>query len=615
MGVRMNGLPLLSALIFIPIAGGVAALLAPSQSKLPQRVAFTVSLLTLAVAALLWSGFDPHAAGWQFVERAAWVSSLGMEYHLGIDGLGLLMVLLSALIVPFALLASWKIDRNPKLYFALMLFLESGLIGTFTALNFIHWFIFWELGLIPAFFLIKMWGGLKRTQAANQFFIYTLAGSVAMLLGFLAIYAATGTFDFSQLAELARNGSLSDKLLEKLGGSFFKSRETLAGLIFLGVFLGFAVKAPIMPFHTWLPAAYAEAPTGTSILLTAVMSKMGVYGFLRILLPLFPAQMRAMQTPLLWMAVITIVFSAGAALAQRDLKRMVAYSSLNHVGYCLLGIFAAVQLTDSSAIWTTEKTAALNGVMLQMFNHGLTASALFYFVGLIEERSGGLRGLDDFGGLRKVAPVFCGLMGITIFASLGLPGLNGFVERISDLQRRAAAGGLGGGGFDPRSVDDGDFPAGDFAAGFQRPAGKRWSGWPDLTLGERFTVVPVDGADVSSSAFIRNCRSAWPIPAVMQMCQTIVTMLAWTIYFSFLGRGGADVAAGRRTARGALTALVTAMRGTGGGAGGFAYSRHGLSGTLITLPTAMDSGDGHSFFSGRGRHQPGAGTADRASRR
>lgn len=487
----MKSFPLLTILTLVPIAGGVATLLPSSKSKLSQRIAFGASLCAMAMAGLLWALFDTSQTSGQFVERFAWVPSLGIDYHLGIDGLGLLMVLLSALIVPFAMLASWKMARNSKLYFALILFLEAGLFGTFTALNFFHWFIYWELGLIPAFFLIKMWGGPRRTNAANQFFIYTLAGSVTMLLAFLAIYAATGLFDFAQLTDLARKGGLDSALFSKLGGSFFKSKETLVTVIFLGVFLGFAVKAPLMPFHTWLPSAYAEAPTGTSMLLTGAMSKMGVYGFLRILLPVFPAQMRAMQTPLLCLAVITIVFSAAAALAQSDLKRMVAYSSINHIGYCLLGIFAAVQLTDTTAAWTTEKAAALNGVMLQMFNHGLTASALFYFVGLIEERSGGLRGLDDFGGLRKAAPVFCGLMGITLFASLGLPGLNGFVSEFLIFKGSLPLVGWAAAVSTLGLLITAIFLLTILQRVFSGPARPRWDGWKDLTVGERLTIAPI----------------------------------------------------------------------------------------------------------------------------
>jgi NADH-quinone oxidoreductase subunit M len=265
----------------------------------------------------------------------------------------------------------------------------------------------------------------------------------------------------------------------------------LVTVVFLGVFLGFAVKAPLMPFHTWLPSAYAEAPTGVSMLLTGVMSKMGVYGFLRLLLPLFPAQMRAVQTPLLCLAVATIVFSAAAALAQRDLKRMVAYSSINHVGYCLLGIFAAVQLTGASPAWTVEKAAALNGVMLQMFNHGLTAAALFYFVGLIEQRSGGRRGLDDFGGLRKAAPVFCGLMGITLFASLGLPGLNGFVSEFLIFKGSLPLVGWAAAVSTFGLLITAIFLLTILQRVFSGPLQNRWAGWKDLTTGERLTLAPV----------------------------------------------------------------------------------------------------------------------------
>jgi NADH-quinone oxidoreductase subunit M len=360
-----------------------------------------------------------------------------------------------------------------------VLFLESGLFGTFTAQNFIHWFLFWELSLIPAFFLIRMWGGPKRTSAAFQFFLYTMAGSVAMLAAFLALYAATGAFDFAQLAEAAHRGGL------------FADHKTLAAAVFLGVFLGLAVKVPLVPFHTWLPAAYAEAPTGTAMLLTGAMSKMGVYGFLRILWPIFPEQMRAWRLPLLALAAATIVFPAAAAFAQKDLKRMVAYSSINHLGYCLLGIFAVVRLTEGSADSTNEQAAALNGVILQMFNHGLTASALFYFVGLIEQRGGALRGLNDFGGLRRAAPVFCGLMGIALFASLGLPGLNGFpgefliFKGALQLAPRTALLSI------PGLLLTAIFLLTILQRVFSGPLPAKWNGWPDLTTGERLTVLPV----------------------------------------------------------------------------------------------------------------------------
>ena len=243
---------------------------------------------------MLWHRFDSASGGLQFQERHAWIPALGVEYRVGVDGLGLLMVLLSAIVVPMAMLASWNIEERVPLYFALVLFLQAGLFGTFTALNFFHWFIFWELSLIPAFFLIRLWGGPLRTSAATQFFVYTMAGSVALLLAFLAIFLSTGKFDFIELADMGRNGTLTSALSAELGWRALNSRP-LSLIIFAGAFLGFAVKVPLFPFHTWLPPAYAEAPTGTTMLLTGVMSKMGVYGFLRILLPIFPEQMHWMS--------------------------------------------------------------------------------------------------------------------------------------------------------------------------------------------------------------------------------------------------------------------------------------------------------------------------------
>jgi NADH-quinone oxidoreductase subunit M len=424
----MSEFPLLTLMTLAPLAAGAAIMfLGAGRAKVARAGALGVSFVVLALAVVAWSGFDSTSAALQLEDRFGWVRSLGIEYHAGIDGLGLLMVMLTAVVVPMALLASWNIPSRAPLYFGLVLVLECGLLGTFTALNFFHWFIYWELSLIPAFFLVRLWGGAGRVEAATQFFVYTMAGSVALLLGFLALYATTGSFDFTELARMARQGGLQAALSGKLSWSGL-SGEQLVLVIFAGVFIGFAVKVPLMPLHTWLPGTYSEAPTGTTMLLTGVMSKMGVYGCLRILLPLFPEQMRWIQTPLLWLAVLTIVMSAGAALAQTDLKRVLAYSSINHLGYCLLGMFAVGPgLIADPAAAVQERAAALSGVLLQMVNHGLTASALFWFAGMLEARSGGCRDLGDFGGLRRTMPVFCGLMGIALFSSLGLPGLNGFV--------------------------------------------------------------------------------------------------------------------------------------------------------------------------------------------
>jgi NADH-quinone oxidoreductase subunit M len=389
------------------------------------------------------------------------------------------MLLLTSIVVPIGIAASWQIEERVPLYYSLFLVLQTCMYGTFTALNFFHWFIYWELGLVPAFFLIRLWGGPRRAAAATQFLVYTMVGSIALLLAFLAIFLATRSFDFMDLAALAHSGQLMPAVIDKLAWHRFTS-ETLALLIFAGAFLGFAVKVPLVPFHTWLPSAYSEAPTGTTIVLTGAMSKMGVYGFLRILLPIFGVQMQAVLTPLLWLAVATIVFAAYSALAQKDLKRIFAYSSINHLGYCMLAIFA-------------EKYAAMSGVFLQMFNHGLTAATLFWGIAMLEKRSGGLRGLDDFGGLRKVAPVFSGLMGIALFSSLGLPGLNGFVGEFlifkGSFPLATWATALSVMGLLVTAI----FILGVLQRVFSGPLNERWRGFPDLAVGERLALAPAIG--------------------------------------------------------------------------------------------------------------------------
>lgn len=486
----MNTFPLITVLTAVPLIGAVAILGLNSQDKrLSRSVALAFSFITLALTLIVWHRFNPASSTLQFEELRTWIPALGVQYHVGIDGLGLLMLLLAAIVVPISIAASWQIRENASLYFSLILFLQTALIGTFTALNFFHWFIFWELSLIPAFFLIRLWGGPQRASAATQFFVYTMVGSIALLLAFLAIFQCTGVFDFISLTDLARNGQLIPSLAGKLGWHTLGPQQ-ITMIIFCCAFLGFAVKVPLIPFHTWLPPAYAEAPTGTTTLLTGAMSKMGVYGFLRILFPIFFVEMRSARTLLLWLAVATIVLSAYAALAQKDLKRIFAYSSINHLGYCMLGMISVAGFHGDSASFTADKAAALNGVMLQMFNHGLTAATLFWFVALLEKRTGGLRGLNDFGGLRKVAPVFCGLMGIALFSSLGLPGLNGFIGEFLIFR--------------------GAFPLATWATAiallgllataiviltilqrvFSGPLNDRWQNFPDLTIGERLALLP-----------------------------------------------------------------------------------------------------------------------------
>jgi len=406
----------MTILTLIPLAGALLAALLPSP-RAARTAAAGFLFAALGFALFLALGYDRAAGGIQFVERQEWIPALGVEYFVGADGMSLMLLLLTTFVTPFALLAAGP--GIPRIHVVLILLLEATLIGTFTALNFIHWFLFYELSLVPAFLLIRSSGTKAATAAALRFFIYTLVGGLAMLIGFLAIQIAAGTFDLVRLAGLGP--SLDGLLCARFQWPF------AGALVFAGIFLGLAVKVPIVPFHTWLPDAYAEAPSPVTMLLTGLMSKMGLYGFLRLLLPLFPQRMQELAAPLLWLALATILLSAFTALVQTDLKRMLAYSSINHLGYCLLGIFAVAAVPAGASSASGARDAAMTGVLLQIFNHGLTASALFCFAGFLEARSGGLRGLRDFGGLRTAAPVFAGLMGIALFSSLGLPGLNGFV--------------------------------------------------------------------------------------------------------------------------------------------------------------------------------------------
>jgi NADH-quinone oxidoreductase subunit M len=457
---------LIAGLIFIPILGALFVSVMPRNYA--RHIAFGGCAITALFAIGLWRAFDPTLAGLQLVARHAWIPAIGAELHVGLDGLSLLLVLLTSLVFPFALLAR-PAGRG---FCALMLVLQSALYGTFTAQNFVLWFLFYEMSLIPGFLLIKVWGGPKRDRAATKFFLYTFLGSVAMLLSFLGIYLVRGTFDFQELAALGKGGIMPGKIV---------------WLAFAGIFLGLAVKVPLFPFHTWLPDAYETAPTGVSMVLTGTLSKMGVYGFVRLLLPLFPNEVRIAGPWLLGLAVCSIIFASLAAWAQSDLKRMVAYLSINHLGYCMLGLFA---VTATSVVPAVEAQAALSGVFLQIFNHGITAAALFYFVGLLEERRGA-RGLNDFGGLMQRAPLLCGWMSVAMFSSLGLPGLNGFVSEFlifkgsfaltAGYTAVAALGLLITAIVFMRAMQ----------ALFSGPLAESCAHFPDLRLGEKWIVVPV----------------------------------------------------------------------------------------------------------------------------
>ncbi len=480
MNAMLAGFPILTVITVLPLVGAVIALF---SGKHARGVALLTCLFSLVLALIIWVSLPGNGAI-GLVEQHSWAPSIGVEYHLGVDGLGALMVVLAAIVTLMSVDAAHRVHHQPGLYYGLVLALESGLFGSFTALNFFHWFLYWELSLIPAFFLIKLWGGPRRGPASTQFFVYTMAGSVALLLSFLAIFLSTGSMDFGQLADMAANGSLAQMVAAHLG--------PVMPWLAIGVLAGFAVKVPLMPFHTWLPAAYAEAPSPVTMLLTGAMSKMGVYGLLRIALPIFGVQIAQMRTPLLVLSVATVVMGAWAAAAQKDLKRVFAYSSINHLGYCLLGIFA-LAIPASGAAAQASQAAALNGVILQMFNHGITAAALFWFIAMIQFRTGGLRGIDDFGGLRKPAPVFAGLMGIALFSSLGLPGLNGFVGEflifrgvfpLSWISATVSVLGLLVTAVVILTV---------IQKVFTGPVPEHWAEFPDLHHSERMALAPVIG--------------------------------------------------------------------------------------------------------------------------
>lgn len=458
-------IPILSVLLFMPLLFALGVwMFGGNDSDKTRMIALTGSACAMVLSFLgIYRKFQTGLSGMQFEEKTLWIKSINVYYHLGIDGLSMAMVLLVSLLTFLVILATFQRTQNLKNFYGLILLEEFGLLGAFMALDFFHWFIFWEFSLIPMFFLIKFFGHESRNAAAFKFFIYTMVGSVFLVLGFQFIYLATKSWDFVVLKELAQTGVLNEKLVEHWGNiqrgtdnmpwifrdilwmfgrpfawvGLTGSNVSFPTVIALFVMAGFAVKVPIWPFHTWLPQTYTQAPTAGSIILTALMSKMGVYGFLRIVLPLFHDAVQTMILPLIWLSLASIIFGALAAFAQRDLKTLVAYSSLSHLGYCMLGIFATLagqQLAEDRAF-------ALNGVIFQMIAHGLTAAGLFFFVGLLEKRceslhfSGGgagfraidARSIDTYGGIRKAVPVFAGLMGITIFASLGLPGLCGFV--------------------------------------------------------------------------------------------------------------------------------------------------------------------------------------------
>jgi NADH-quinone oxidoreductase subunit M len=415
--------PVLSWIVLFPLLGIPLLFLLPRGRESATRiVALAVSAVPLVLSLWLVWRFDPTLTaaagnhGLQFIEHVPWIRSFHVEYHLGVDGVSVSLVLLSALVSVIAVGASWSIPESQHLrgYFALLLLLEVGMMGVFVALDFFLFFVFWELMLLPMYFLIGLWGGPRKEYAAIKFFLYTLAGSVLMLLAIIALYHASAAGTLVDGTPAAHTFDL----VKLAHDNDFSSAATVLGfafprLVWVLLFIAFAVKVPIVPLHTWLPDAHVEAPTAISVILAGVLLKMGPYGLLRISGPILPEATEWAQGAVAAIAVLSIIYGSLCALAQTDLKRLVAYSSVAHMGFCLLGFAAATP-------------TGLTGAVVQMFNHGTITSMLFLLVGVIYDRTH-TRDLDRFGGLAAVMPRYAAVFGLAFMASLGLPGLSGFI--------------------------------------------------------------------------------------------------------------------------------------------------------------------------------------------
>ncbi|MEP6896126.1 MAG: NADH-quinone oxidoreductase subunit M, partial [Chloroflexota bacterium] len=405
---------LLSLILFLPAIAGLVMLFLPNdEPRLFRWFAFGASLIPLALSLMVWFRFKADLSGFQFEETYAWYTALNSSLHLGVDGLSLTMVLLTTLLTPLALLASFNITDKVKAYMILFLFLESGMLGVFMSLDLLVFFVFWEVGLVPMYFLINQWGSANRNYASLKFMIYTMGGSLGLLLAIQLLGILFKTYDLQFI--IAHWATYS----QPIAGI---PAATVKAVAFWAFVIAFAIKVPVWPFHTWLPDAHTEAPTAGSMILAGVLLKLGAYGFLRLVLPLYPEQAHHFAGALAFLATAAIVFGAFAAYAQTDFKRLVAYSSVNHMGFVMLGIAAA-----GLAAGTPDATIALNGAILQMFNHGLSAAGMFFLVGVIYERTH-TRNLEEYGGLFPLVPVYGGILIFTSMASLGLPGLNGFIS-------------------------------------------------------------------------------------------------------------------------------------------------------------------------------------------
>ncbi|MBU1100306.1 MAG: NADH-quinone oxidoreductase subunit M [Bacteroidetes bacterium] len=427
----MDGFPILSLLTFLPVLGMVIILfLKKEQEKEIKYTALIVTGLQVILAAILLGNYDYSMAGindvnsFQFVEKFRWIEVTGLswlgtlkvDYFMGVDGISVPMVLLTAIVSFIATISSWKIPKALKGYFALFLLLDTGMMGVFVSLDFFLFYVFWELMLLPMYFLIGIWGGPRKEYAAIKFFLYTLVGSVFMLLVMIGLYfsatetLADGTqaFTFNLLALMNQANYTATGILSPY------NPENWRFVAYIALFVGFAIKVPMFPFHTWLPDAHVEAPTPISVILAGVLLKMGTYGLLRISYPIFPDVTRELMWGIALFGMINIVYGAFVALAQKDFKKLIAYSSVSHMGYVLLGM-------------ASLSSAGINGAVFQMFNHGTITAMLFLIVGVLYDRTH-TRGLNDFGGLAATLPRYTGFVTVAFFAAIGLPSMSGFIS-------------------------------------------------------------------------------------------------------------------------------------------------------------------------------------------
>src|SRR6202166_4716671 len=454
----------LTLITFIPIAGMALILALPDSMKNVYKwIAVAATVPQLAIALYLYEHFDTTTTAIQFAERYAWIRAYHIYYFMGVDGISISMVLLTAIICFIAVFASFSIERGERGYYALLLLLDTGMMGVFVALDFFLFYIFWEVMLLPMYFLIGIWGGSRREYAAIKFFLYTLLGSVLILLAMLGLYyyGATPTFDLTELAANSSHYSIG-----------------FQRIVWIALFIGFAIKIPAFPFHTWLPDAHVEAPTAISVILAGVLLKMGTYGILRVNFAVLPAA--SYQLAWLFLGVIgtiNIVYGAMCAMAQTDYKKLIAYSSISHMGYVMLGLAAFT-------------TAGINGAVLQMFNHGTITAMLFILVGVIYDRAHH-REINGFGGLAQQMPIYTAITGFAFFAALGLPGLSAFISEVLVL--------LGAWQTHPLmtvfAAATAILTAGYLLWTFQRiylgPLNEKYNGFSDLSFREAFTLVPL----------------------------------------------------------------------------------------------------------------------------